>query len=137
MRHRKAGRKLGRTSSHRKAMMRNLVTSLLEHEKVTTTDAKAKELRGVADKMITLGKRGTLHARRQALSFIRDNRVTKKVFEELSSRYTERAGGYTRVIKIGNRNGDNALLSMIELMPEEKKKSVKKKKSIKKEKAAN
>ncbi|MBW2544375.1 MAG: 50S ribosomal protein L17 [Deltaproteobacteria bacterium] len=137
MRHRKAGRKLGRTSSHRKAMMRNLVTSLLEHEKVTTTDAKAKELRGVADKMITLGKRGTLHARRQALSFIRDNRVTKKVFEELSSRYTERAGGYTRVIKIGNRNGDNALLSMIELMPEEKKKSAKKKKSIKKEKAAN
>lgn len=129
MRHRKAGRKLGRTSSHRKAMMRNLVTSLLEHEKITTTDAKAKELRGVADKMITLGKRGTLHARRQALSFIRDNRVTKKVFDELSSRYTERAGGYTRVVKIGNREGDNAPLSMIELMPGEKKKSIKKKKT--------
>ena len=129
MRHRKAGRKLGRTSSHRRAMMRNLVTSLLEHEKIITTDAKAKELRGVADKMITLGKRGTLHARRQALSFIRNSLVTKKVFEELSSRYTERAGGYTRIVKVGNREGDNALLSMIELMPaEEKKKGAKKKK---------
>ncbi len=132
MRHRKAGRKLGRTSSHRRAMMRNLVTSLLEHEKVITTDAKAKELRGVADKMITLGKRGTLHARRQALSFIRSSRVTKKVFEDLSSRYTERAGGYTRVVKLGNREGDDALLSMIELMPAaEKKKSTKKKKTAK------
>ncbi len=131
MRHMKAGRKLGRTSSHRKAMMRNLVTSLMEHEKVTTTDAKAKELRGVADKMITLGKRGTLHARRQALSFIRDNSITKKVFEELSPRYTERAGGYTRIVKIGNRAGDNAPISIIELMPEEKKKSVKKKKTTK------
>lgn len=132
MRHRKAGRRLGRTSSHRRAMMRNLVTSLLEHEKIITTDAKAKELRGVADKMITLGKRGTLHARRQALSFIRDNRVTQKVFEELSSRYTERAGGYTRIVKVGNREGDDALLSIIELMPaEEKKKSTKKKKAVK------
>ncbi len=130
MRHRKAGRKLGRTSSHRRAMMRNLVTSLLEHEKIITTDAKAKELRGVADKMITLGKRGTLHARRQALSFIRNSLVTKKVFEELSPRYTERAGGYTRIVKVGNREGDNALLSMIELMPaEEKKKGTKKKKA--------
>ena len=109
--------------------MRNMVTSLLEHEKITTTDAKAKELRGVTDKMITLGKRGTLHARRQALSFIRDSGVTKKVFEELSPRYTERSGGYTRVIKIGNRAGDNAPLSIIELIPEEKKKSTKKKKA--------
>lgn len=132
MRHRKAGRRLGRTSSHRRAMMRNLVTSLLEHEKIITTDAKAKELRGVADKMITLGKRGTLHARRQALSFIRNSRVTQKVFEELSSRYTERAGGYTRIVKVGNREGDDALLSIIELMPaEEKKKSTKKKKAVK------
>jgi large subunit ribosomal protein L17 len=132
MRHRKAGRRLGRTSSHRRAMMRNLVTSLLEHEKIITTDAKAKELRGVADKMITLGKRGTLHARRQALSFIRNSRVTQKVFEELSSRYTERAGGYTRIVKLGNREGDDALLSIIELMPaEEKKKSTKKKKAVK------
>ncbi|MBW2598935.1 MAG: 50S ribosomal protein L17 [Deltaproteobacteria bacterium] len=132
MRHRKAGRKLGRTSSHRRAMMRNLVTSLLEHEKIITTDAKAKELRGVADKMITLGKRGTLHARRQALSFIRSSQVTKKVFEELSSRYAERAGGYTRMVKVGNREGDDALLSVIELMPaEEKKKRTKKRKVAK------
>ncbi|TFG92477.1 MAG: 50S ribosomal protein L17 [Syntrophobacterales bacterium] len=131
MRHRRAGKRLGRTSSHRKAMMRNLVTSLLEHEKITTTDAKAKELRGVADKMITLGKRGTLHARRQALSFIRDNRITKKVFEELSPRYSERMGGYTRVIKVGTREGDNALLSVIELMPTEEKKSAKRKKAAK------
>ena len=112
--------------------MRNLVTSLLDHERITTTDAKAKELRGVADKMITLGKRGTLHARRQALSFIRDSRVTKKVFEELSPRYTERMGGYTRIVKVGTRDGDNALLSIIELMPAgETKKSVKKKKALK------
>ncbi|MBW2648297.1 MAG: 50S ribosomal protein L17 [Deltaproteobacteria bacterium] len=132
MRHRKAGRKLGRTSSHRRAMMRNLVTSLLEHEKIITTDAKAKELRGVADKMITLGKRGTLHARRQALSFIRSSQVTKKVFEELSSRYAERAGGYTRMVKVGNREGDDALLSVRELMPaEEKKKRTKKRKVAK------
>lgn len=132
MRHRRAGRRLGRTSSHRKAMMRNLVTSLLDHEKITTTDAKAKELRSVADKMITLGKRGTLHARRQALSFIRDNRVTKKVFEELSPRYSERMGGYTRVVKVGPREGDNAPLSIIEMMPaDEKKKGAKKKKVAK------
>jgi len=131
MRHRRAGRRLGRTSSHRKALMRNLVTSLFEHEKITTTDAKAKELRGVADKMITLGKRGTLHARRQAMSFIRSNRVTKKVFEELSPRYSERMGGYTRVIKVGTRDGDNALLSVIELMPAEEKKGAKRKKAAK------
>ncbi len=118
MRHRKAGRKLGRTSSHRKAMMRNLVTSLLKHEKITTTDAKAKELRSVADKMITLGKKGTLHARRQALSFIRDRDTTEKVFDVLSARYQDREGGYTRIMKKGPRPGDKASLSVIELMPE-------------------
>lgn len=132
MRHRKAGRKLGRTSSHRKAMMRNLVTSLLNHEKIITTDAKAKELRSVADKMITLGKRGSLHARRQALSFIRDRKVTDKVFGELSPRYSEREGGYTRIIKTGNRIGDNAPLSIIELIPEVKKETKKPKKAAKK-----
>ena len=131
MRHRRAGRRLGRTSSHRKAMMRNLVTSLLEHEKIITTDAKAKELRGVADRMITLGKRGTLHARRQALSFIRNSLITKKVFEELSPRYGERMGGYTRVIKVGTRDGDNALLSVIELMPPDEEKGAKRKKAPK------
>ncbi|MDD5475130.1 MAG: 50S ribosomal protein L17 [Syntrophales bacterium] len=118
MRHRKAGRKLGRTSSHRKAMMRNLVTSLLKYEKITTTDAKAKELRSVAEKMITLGKKGTLHARRQALSFIRDRQTTEKVFDVLSVRYKDRSGGYTRIMKTGTRPGDNAPLSVIELMPD-------------------
>lgn len=132
MRHRKAGRKLGRTSSHRKAMMRNLVTSLLRHEKIITTDAKAKELRSVAEKMITLGKRGSLHARRQALSYIRDRKITEKVFVELSPRYSERAGGYTRIIKTGNRVGDNAPLSIIELISEVKKESKKPKKAAKK-----
>jgi len=133
MRHRKAGRKLGRTSSHRKAMLRNLVTSLLRHEKIITTDAKAKELRSVAEKMITLGKRGSLHARRQALSYIRDRKVTDKVFVELSPRYSERVGGYTRIIKTGNRVGDNAPLSVIEMIPEIKKESKKpKKKAVKK-----
>jgi large subunit ribosomal protein L17 len=119
MRHRKAGRKLGRTTSHRKAMLRNMVTSFLEHEKIVTTDMKAKELRRVAEKMITLGKRGSLHARRQALSIIRDRTVVKKLFEELSPRYSERAGGYTRIIKIGHRVGDNAPMSVIELVSEE------------------
>jgi large subunit ribosomal protein L17 len=116
MRHRKVVKKLGKTSSHRKAMMRNMVTSLLKYEKIVTTDAKAKVLRSVADKMITLGKRGTLHARRQALSYIRDRDVTSKVFEDLSSRYSDRAGGYTRIIKVGRRVGDNAPLSQIELV---------------------
>ena len=116
MRHRNAVKKLGRTPSHRKAMLRNLVTSLLKYEKIITTDAKAKELKSIAEKMITLGKRGNLHARRQALSFIRDDEVTRKVFDELSPRYSERAGGYTRVIKLGHRVGDNAPLSQVELV---------------------
>jgi len=116
MRHRNAVKKLGRTPSHRKAMLRNMVTSLLKYEKIITTDAKAKELKSIAEKMITLGKRGNLHARRQALSFIRDDEVTRKVFDELSPRYSERAGGYTRVIKLGHRVGDNAPLSQVELV---------------------
>ena len=116
MRHRKSGRKLGRTSSHRKALFRNMVTSLLEHERIQTTDAKAKELRGIADRMITLGKRGDLHARRQALSVIRSKDVAAKVFGELADRYRERPGGYTRVIKLGNRAGDAAPVSIIELV---------------------
>ncbi|MBE9546191.1 MAG: 50S ribosomal protein L17 [Proteobacteria bacterium] len=118
MRHRKDRRKLGRTTSHRKAMLRNMVTSFLEHGKIVTTDAKAKELRRVAEKMITLGKRGSLHARRQAASFIMSRAVVKKLFEELSPRYSERAGGYTRIVKIGHRVGDNAPMSVIELVSE-------------------
>lgn len=125
MRHRKSGRKLGRVSSHRKAMLKNMTASLLKHERVITTDAKAKELRSVAERIITLGKRGSLHARRQALSFVRDREITKKVFEELSVRYTKRNGGYTRIIKVGYRDGDNAPLSLVELISEDKKKKAK------------
>ncbi len=116
MRHRKSGRKLSRTSAHRKALMRNMVTSLLDHERIETTDAKAKELRGLADRMITLGKRGDLHARRQALSVIRSKEVTAKLFDELAQRFRDRPGGYTRVIKVGNRVGDAAPVSIIELV---------------------
>ncbi|MBJ21155.1 MAG: 50S ribosomal protein L17 [bacterium] len=116
MNHRKTGRKLSRTGAHRKALLRNMVTSLLEHEQIRTTDAKAKELRGVADRMITLGKRGTLHARRQALQTIRSKEVTSKLFDELADRFRERSGGYTRVIKIGQRAGDAAPMSIIELV---------------------
>ncbi len=116
MRHRKGGRKLNRSSSHRKALMRNMVTSLLDCERIQTTDAKAKELRRVAERMITLGKRGDLHARRQALSVIRSKDVTAKLFDELADRYRERPGGYTRVMKLGQRHGDAAPMSLIELL---------------------
>jgi large subunit ribosomal protein L17 len=116
VRHRKAGRKLSRTSAHRKAMLRNLVTSLLDEERVRTTDAKAKEVRRLAERMITLGKRGDLHARRQALSVIRDKAVAAKVFEELATRFKERPGGYTRIVKLGHRAGDAAPVSIVELV---------------------
>ncbi|ABA87988.1 ribosomal protein L17 [Syntrophotalea carbinolica DSM 2380] len=119
MRHNKSGRRLGRNSSHRAAMMRNMVTSLLEHEKITTTDARAKELRKVVDRMITLGKRGDLHARRQAIKVIQDRKVVGKLFELIAPRYTDRPGGYTRIIKLGNRLGDNAPQVIIELVEEE------------------
>ena len=108
MRHRKRHGKLGRSSAHRKALLRNMVTSLLDQERIETTDAKAKELRRVADRMITLGKRGDLHARRQALSMIRSREVTAKLFDELANRFRERPGGYTRVLKVGWRTGDAA-----------------------------
>jgi large subunit ribosomal protein L17 len=94
---------------------RNLVTSLLWHERIETTDAKAKDLRRWADRMVTLGKRGTLHARRQALSFVRSRRVVAKLFDEIANRFRDRAGGYTRITKIGSRRGDAALVSVIEL----------------------
>lgn len=119
MRHNKSGKRLGRNSSHRSAMMRNMVTSLLEHEKITTTDARAKELRKLAERMITLGKRGDLHARRQAMQVVRDRKVVGKLFEMVAPRYKERPGGYTRIIKLGARHGDNASLSLIELVEEE------------------
>jgi large subunit ribosomal protein L17 len=131
MRHRNAGRKLGRTSSHKKAMLRNMVTSFLKEEKIITTDAKAKELRSLADKIITLGKEGTLHARRLAMQVVRDKTTAKKIFDDLSARFKDRNGGYTRIVKVGNRVGDNAPISMIELVdrPEEKKTKEKKAKA--------
>ena len=125
MRHRKIGRRLSRTWSHRKAMFRNMVTSLLDQEQIITTEAKAKELRRVADRMITLGKRGSPHARRQALSYIRGVRVVDKLFGELAPRYRERPGGYTRIIKLSPRRGDNAAIAMIELVGREKEKAKK------------
>lgn len=129
MRHGKFGRKLGRTTSHRIAMLRNMVTSMLKYEKIVTTDIKAKELRRVADKMITLGKRGDLHARRQALSFVRDPEMVGKLFSELSARFKDRAGGYTRIIKTGYRKGDSAPMAVIEFMPEAKPRTKEKKKA--------
>lgn len=112
----KFGSKLGRTTSHRKAMLRTMVTSLLKHEKIQTTDMKAKELKKVAEKMITLGKRGDLHARRQAAAYVREREVVGKLFGEMSERYKERAGGYTRIVKSGYRAGDNAPMSIIEFV---------------------
>jgi len=115
MRHLKAGRKLNRSAAHRRALFRNLVTALLERERIRTTDAKAKEVRRLAERMITLGKRGTLAARRRALTFIQSRRVVKRLFDEIAPRFKERAGGYTRTIKVGIRHGDAAPISVIEL----------------------
>ena len=116
MRHKVAGRKLGRSSSHRMAMYRNLVTDLLNYEKITTTEAKAKEVRGLTEKMITLGKEGGLHSHRQALSFIMDRKVTDKLFTDLAPRYAERPGGYTRIVKLAPRLGDGAPMVQLELV---------------------
>jgi large subunit ribosomal protein L17 len=118
MRHNKSGRRLGRKPDHRQHMMHNMVTSFFENEKITTTVTRAKELRKLVDKMITLGKRGDLHARRQALRVIRDQKVVAKVFEMIAPRYAERPGGYTRIIRLENRQGDNAPMAIIELVEE-------------------
>lgn len=120
MRHRKAGLKLNRTSSHRNAMFRNMVTSLFKHKRIRTTDTKAKGLRHWADHLITLAKRGDLHARRQALSIVREKNVVHKLFDEAAERFGSIPGGYTRIIKIGRRAGDAAPVSMIELVGAEK-----------------
>jgi large subunit ribosomal protein L17 len=116
MRHNIAGRHLSRSTGHRKALYRNLVTELLKHEKIITTEAKAKEVRGMADKMITLGKKSGLHSYRQALTFITEKKVTEKVFSELGPRYKERPGGYTRIVKLEPRLGDNAPMVQLELV---------------------
>jgi large subunit ribosomal protein L17 len=128
MRHRKAGKELGRNPSHRRAVLRNMVTSLLKYEQIETTDVKAKALRPVAEKMITLAKRGNLHARRQALAYIQGKETTHRLFGDLKERYLERQGGYVRIIKKGVRKGDGAAISIIQLLPiEEGKKSGKRK----------
>lgn len=116
MRHLKQGRKLGRTTAHRQALLRNLVTALFEHERIVTTAPKAKELRRLADKLVTLGKRGNLHARRQALGVIRSHAVVRKLFDEVAPRFAERHGGYTRIMRLGYRPGDAAAMAVIELV---------------------
>ena len=140
MRHRKAGLKLNRTSSHRDAMFRNMVTSLFKYERIRTTDVKAKGLRRWADHLITLAKRGDLHARRQALSIIREKDVVHKLFSEANERFAALSGGYTRIVKLGRRPGDAALVSMIELVTPEKSKKKKtkapKSPAVKKEQVA-
>ena len=109
-------RKLGRTSAHRKAMLRNLVTDLLREGRITTTDTRAKEARRQAEKMITLAKRGDLHARRQVLAYVYDESVVTKLFDEIAPKYEDRQGGYTRILKLGPRKGDNAELVFLELV---------------------
>jgi len=136
MYHGKAGKKLGRTSSHKEAMFRNMVTSVIKYESIRTTDTKAKELRKLAERMITLGKRGDLHSRRQALAVVRDKSLVSKLFGELTERYRNREGGYTRIVKMGFRFGDNAPVSILEYIPEEKKKEKAKTKAKAKAKVA-
>ncbi|MYG51009.1 MAG: 50S ribosomal protein L17 [Rhodospirillaceae bacterium] len=116
MRHRMSGRKLNRTSSHRKAMFANMAAALIKHEQIRTTLPKAKDLRGVTDRLITLGKRGDLHARRQALAVLKDRALTEKLFGTLAERYATRRGGYTRVLRAGFRYGDSAPMAVIELV---------------------
>ncbi len=116
MRHGMSRRKLNRSGTHRKAMFANMAVALLKHEQIQTTLPKAKDLRRVVDRLITLGKRGDLHARRQAMSVLRDRTITAKLFAELAARYRERPGGYTRVLKAGHRYGDMAPIAVIELV---------------------
>ena len=116
MRHRKKGRQLSRTRSHRKATLRNMATSLFRHERIETTTAKAKELRPYAERLITLARRGDVHSRRLAAAKIQDREVLGKLFDDIAPRYMERPGGYTRVLKLGNRKGDAAEMSLIELV---------------------
>jgi len=116
MRHNNSGRKLGKTTSHRQAMFRNMVTSLFEHERIVTTREKAKEIRPIAEKLITLAKRGDLHARRQALSYMRSKGVVDKLFSSIKDQFLDRNGGYTRILLTGVRSGDAASMAIIELV---------------------
>ncbi len=129
MRHRVSGRKLRRTTSHRLALLRNLVRALFLHERIETTLAKAKEMRRYAERMITLGKSGDIASRRRAREFLQDRRIVSKLFDSLSNRYKTRQGGYTRIIRLRRREGDGALLSLIELVDREKPKKPEKKKA--------
>jgi large subunit ribosomal protein L17 len=117
--HRIAGRKLGRATDHRLAMFRNLVTDLLRYEKVITTEAKAREVRGLAERVITLGKRGDLYSRRRAMGYVYDKKVVEKLFDQLGPRYSRRPGGYSRMVKLGPRQGDGARMAQLELLGEE------------------
>lgn len=127
MRHRRAGTKLGRTTAHRWALFRNQLTSLLHHERITTTVPKAKALRPLADHLVTLGKRENLHARRQALALVPDTAAVRKLFDTVAARFSDRRGGYTRIIRAGQRHGDGASMAILEFVdrpesPKEKKK---------------
>lgn len=137
MRHLNAGRKLNRTSAHRKALFKNMVLALIRHERITTTDPKAKELRRVADRMVTLGKQGDLAARRRAFAALQSHEAVKKLFDEIAPRFKERNGGYTRVVKFGHRRGDAAMLSVIEFTGQEEQTKAKKprRRTAKKEEA--
>ena len=117
MRHKISGRKLGRPTAHRMSMLRTMVTDLIRHESIQTTEAKAKEVRRMAEKVITYGKKGTLHERRQASALLTDKSIVKKVFDELAPRYESRPGGYTRIVKLGPRKGDASAMAIIELLP--------------------
>ena len=137
MRHLNAGRKLNRTSAHRKALFKNMVLALIRHERIKTTDPKAKELRRIADRMVTLGKQNDLAARRRAFAFMQSHEAVKKLFDEIAPRFKDRNGGYTRVIKFGHRRGDAAMLSVIEFTGQEEETKAKKprRRSAKKEAA--
>jgi large subunit ribosomal protein L17 len=126
MRHRKAGKQLGRNTAHRRAMLRNMVTSLFAHEQVVTTDVKAKVIRPVAEKMITLAKRGDLHARRQALAYMADKSVVHKLFDQARDRFLDRQGGYLRIVKKGVRKGDGAPVSIVQLLSGDEKGALRK-----------
>ena len=117
MRHKISGRKLGRPTAHRISMLRTMVTDLIRHESIQTTEAKAKEVRRMAEKVITSGKKGTLHERRKASALLTDKSIVRKVFDELGPRYESRPGGYTRIVKLGPRKGDASAMAIIELMP--------------------
>ncbi len=136
MRHRKAGSQLSRNSSHRRAMLRNMVTAVFKNEQIETTDAKAKAVRPIVEKMITLAKRGDVHARRQALGYIQEKAVVHRLFDELKERFLDRQGGYLRIVKRGIRKGDGAPVSVLQLLPGQEGKAASKKPSATEKKAA-